>query len=262
MQETNIPKEYIKETKFLSEIIDLPSGGTIYPPESPLSSGKIEIKYPTAREEDILTSKNLIQKGIVIDVFVKSLIVDKNINIEDLLIGDKSAILIAARIMAYGKDYPTEITCPKCGHINSEVIDLSMFSHKELDTKIAPVYSVKLPACKKEIEFKLLTGRDEKIIEAELKNYKKFTKSGPDIEITTRVKACIVSVDGNNDRDFIASFVTKELLSIDSIHLRKEMSRVSPDIDTKINFECEECSHSERINMPIGISFFWPSSEN
>ena len=94
--------------KFPTEMVDLPSKGHFYVDDHPLSSGKVEVKYMTAKEEDILTSQNLIQQGTVIDVLLQSLIVDKTINIQELLIGDKNAIMVAARILGYGKDYEFE----------------------------------------------------------------------------------------------------------------------------------------------------------
>ena len=89
------------ESKYPTETIDLPSGGKLYPQDSPLSSGKIEIKYMTAKEEDILTSANLIKKGVVIDRLLDSIIVTEGVGIDDLILGDKNAIMVAARILAY-----------------------------------------------------------------------------------------------------------------------------------------------------------------
>ena len=90
--------------KFPTEVIDLPSKGVLYPKDNPLSSGKIEMKYMTAREEDILTNQNYIKNGTVIDELLKALIVSK-INYNDLITGDKNAIMLAARVLGYGKDY-------------------------------------------------------------------------------------------------------------------------------------------------------------
>ena len=90
--------------KFPTEVVDLPSKGKLYPPDSPLASGTIEMKYMTAKEEDILTNQNYIEKGIVIDKLLQALIVDKTIDYNELLVGDKNALLIAARILGYGKE--------------------------------------------------------------------------------------------------------------------------------------------------------------
>lgn len=259
--ETNVkPKE---KQNYPTEIIDLPSKGKLYSPESPLSSGKIEIKYPTAREEDILTSKNLIQKGIVIDKFIESLVVDKNININEILLGDKNAIIIASRILAYGKNYDVEITCPKCTNKNKETLDISKIESKDIDglddwPQGQNEFKFKLPASKKTIVFRALTQHDEKMIDAELKSMKKMNKNKDiDHEITTRLKYAIVSIDGDSEN--IQSFVNS-MLSIDSRELRKEINRVVPDVDMEFNYECENCGHEERMDIPLGIEFFWPST--
>ena len=75
---------------FPTEIIDLPSNGKCYPDSAPLSKGKVEIKYMT-REEDILSSTNLIRKGVVLDKLFESIVVQDDVNIDDILIGDKNA---------------------------------------------------------------------------------------------------------------------------------------------------------------------------
>jgi hypothetical protein len=96
------------EFKFPTEEIELPSKGLVYPNDNPLSSGKVEMKYMTAKEEDILTNQAYIRKGTVLDKLLKSLIIDKKINIDDLIVGDKNSLLIASRILGYGKEYKFE----------------------------------------------------------------------------------------------------------------------------------------------------------
>ena len=120
----------MSEMKFPTEVIELPSKGLVYPKTSPLSSGKVEIKYMTAKEEDILTSPNLIQQGIALDVLLKSLIVDKSINLDDMIVGDKNAVLVGARILGYGKNYECTIGDEEA------VIDLTSLKEKWLDSKI------------------------------------------------------------------------------------------------------------------------------
>ena len=153
------------EVKFPTEVVDLPSQGLLYPKDSPLSSGKVEIKYMTAREEDILTSANLIKKGIVIDKLIEALIVDKSIKLDDMLLGDKNAVLIASRILAYGKDYEVEVDGQEV------VVDLTTLSENKLDEKIvvngANEFDFELPATKRKLTFKLLTHADEKSMEKE-----------------------------------------------------------------------------------------------
>lgn len=248
---------------FPTEVVDIPSQGKYYPEGHPLSSGRVELRYPTAKEENILVSKNLISKGTAMDAFLNSLIVDRSIRIDDMLGGDKAALIMAARIMAYGKEYVTKIKCPKCQEENEQVIDLSLFKNKELnfDGYENGIHKVFLNVCKKWVGFKILTQRDESEIEAEIKAYKKLSKMSlvsPDI--TVRLKHQIVEVDGNSDKKVINTFVDN-LLTIDSLQLRKEITKVNPDVDIKVDFECQSCDHSERMVMPIGLSFLYPHIE-
>ena len=151
------------EVKFPTEVVDLPSQGLLYPKDSPLSSGTIEIKYMTAREEDILTSANLIKQGVVVEKLLESLIVDKSIKVDDLLIGDKNSVLIAARILAYGKEYEIEFSGQKM------VVDLTQLKDKKLDESLVSngvnEFEFELPATKRKLTFKMLTSGDERSID-------------------------------------------------------------------------------------------------
>ena len=263
-QKESQPQQEAKLTpKFPSESIKLPSEGKFYPPGHPLESGEIELYYPSARSEDILTSKNLITKGVVIDRFIESLIVDTNIDLNDVLLGDKNAIIVAARILAYGKDYQVKIECPSCSFIDQNInVDISEIEAKQIDFSLISAgtreFDVALPASKKTVRLRLLTHQDEKAIDSEIKQMKKLTKSQNDSEITTRLRYAIVALDGNPDRSIIKKFVDN-MLSIDSLELRKGLLKVTPDVDMKFQFECKECSYSERMALPLGVSFFWPS---
>ena len=255
------------QQKFPSEIIELPSKGHFYSQENPLSSGNIEIKYMTAKEEDILTSRNLIQKGIVLDKLLQSLIVTP-IDYNDLLIGDKNAILFASRILAYGKDYSVEIECPSCGKKTTLTIDLSALGHKEVDLeKHFPDGSREvdftLPASKVVVTLTLFTNQDEKAIEQDLKGLKKIsTQTGTDFEITTRLKRIIVAINGDRDKAKINKFVSEDLLSRDSLAIRTFLSEVTPDVDSKFIFTCEQsdCGEERSMSVPLTAQFFWPTA--
>lgn len=250
-----------EKTKFPTEIVDLPSKGYFYPPDNPLSSGKVEIKYMTAKEEDILTSQNLIKKGIVLDKLLQSLIVS-NINYDDLLIGDKNALMIASRILGYGKEYKFQVDCPSCGVKSKDSIDLTLLNHKEIDftkySKGENNFEFKLPAIKIPITFKLLTHRDEKKIDSELKSLKKINKF-QSTEITTRLKNIITSVDGDDDASTVREFVDKELFSRDSLELRNHLLDITPDVDMNYFFSCDDCGSEQKIMIPLTVEFFWPS---
>ena len=242
--------------KFPTEMVDLPSRGYFYVDGHPLSKGKVEVKYMTAKEEDFLTSQNLIQQGTVIEVLLQALIVDKTINVQDLLIGDKNAIMVAARILGYGKDYNFEYGDEE------QTVDLSKLEPAKLDfskfTKGKNEFSFDLPNSKRIITFRLLTGRDEQQIETELKALKKISKDTSS-ELTTRLKKMLLSVDGNTDKAFISSFVDNEFLSRDSLAFRNYLTSITPDID--MNAEVVDSNGKEKVVViPITLRFFWPSS--
>ena len=243
------------EVKFPTEVVDLPSQGLLYPKDSPLSSGTIEIKYMTAREEDILTSPNLIKKGIVVEKLLEALIIDKSIKVDDLLIGDKNSILIASRILAYGKEYDVEIDGRKIE------VDLTTLKDIPLDesmvTNDANEFEFQLPATGRNLTFKLLTSGDEKSIAEEVKGYEKIHGIG--YELTTRLKHQIISVDGDTKRASINHFVDNEFLSRDSIAFRTHVASIMPDVDMTSSYTDEEGNEKE-FTVPMTVTFLWPNA--
>ena len=249
--------EQIKEFKFPTEVVDLPSGGKLYPKDSPLSSGKIELKYMTAKEEDILTSQNLIKKGVVVDKLLNSLIITKNITSDDLLIGDKNAVMVASRILAYGGDYVVEVTNPNTGETQQQTFDLTSCDFKELPEDVDysnNEFELELPVTKVKITFKLLSGRDEVNISKELESLKKI---GQQAEVTTRLKHVITSVNGETDKSIISNFVNN-MLSKESLFLRDEIQRINPDINLKQ--EIDFGGDSTEVDIPMTVEFFWPKT--
>lgn len=262
---TQVPTDQPQKEKFAGEVIDLPSEGFFYPQESPLASGRIEIKYMTAKEEDILSSQNLIKKGIVLDELLKALILTEGVKLDDLLLTDKNAVFVAARRLAYGDNYKaTKITCPSCGQDSEMDINLSEIKTKPFDfskyQRGVNVFEFVLPASKKTITYKLLTNGNNKDIETEIQKVEKIFKTGTALpEITTRLKYMILSVDGNTDVGAIRKFVDG-MLSRDSMALRKHIRENTPELDMTVEFKCPHCGHTERIALPLGVDFFWPST--
>jgi len=246
------------EQKFPSEVIDLPSEGKLYPEGHPLKDGKIEIKYMTAKEEDILTSQNLIKKGVVIDRLIDSLILTDGVKQDDLVLGDKNAVMVAARILAYGPEYACEVTNPNTGQMITHTFNLADCPFKKLSKDITEnKFDVELPISKKKITFKLLTGKEEALINEELKASKKIgTDYSP--ELTTRLRHTVTSVDGDESQATINNFV-QNLLARDSMHLRKEIKKVTPDIE--LSQEIEIGGESVKVNIPMTVGFFWPDAE-
>ena len=241
--------------KFPTEMVDLPSKGLVYPEEHPLSSGQVEMKYMTAREEDILTNQNYIVKGVVIDKLLQSLIVTK-FDYNTLLIGDKNALLVASRILGYGKDYDFNYL----GEV--KVVDLSKLDNKVLDDSIfikgKNEFAFTLPHSNTPITFKLLTEGDENKIEDELKGLKKINKDSVP-ELTTRLKQVILSIDGDYDKKTIREFVDNYLLAKDSRALREYIGKIQPDVDLTFEIEISN-EETEKINIPIGLNFFFPDA--
>ena len=242
--------------KFPTEFVDLPSKGHFYIDGLPLSSGKVELKYMTAKEEDILTSQNLIKQGKVIDVLLQSLIVDKKIKLDDLLIGDKNAIMVAARILGYGKKYQFNYD-----GVEQEV-DLTTLEPFDIDvkkfTKGQNKFDYTLPNSERTIEFKLLTGMDEKRIDSEIKAREKLTKEQSS-ELTTRLKHMILSVDGKTEKSYINNFVDNEFLSLDSLEFRKYLTSITPDVDMSTTIMGSDGKELE-VTIPVTVRFFWPNT--
>jgi hypothetical protein len=236
------------EKNIPTEIIELPSKGLLYAPENPLSSGKIEMCYMTAKHEDILTNQSYIQKGVVLDKLLQALIVSK-INYNDLIIGDKNAIMVAARVLGYGKDYTFNYDGNECS------VDLSQIDNKPFEhtNKGVNEFTYTLPSTGTNITYKILTHGDEQKIQAELDGLKKInSNSSP--ELSTRLKYMITSVNGERETKTIREFVDNHLLARDSRELRKYIKENQPDID--LTFFPE--GTSTRVDIPIGVKFFWP----
>ena len=242
------------EFKFPTEVVDLPSKGLLYPKESPLSSGKIEMKYMTAKEEDILTNQNYISKGIVLDKLLQSLIVS-NVDYNELIAGDQNAVMIAARVLGYGKDYEFSYAGEK------HIVDLTTLKDKEFDESLITPhkneFSFKLPHSGNEITFKILTVGDESKIRKELEGLKKISKDA-NPEISTRLKYIITSVNGDREQSTIRKFVDNYLLAKDSRALREYIKKIQPDIDLTVSLEIGGVE--EDITLPITVNFFWPES--
>jgi len=242
-----------QKQKFPTEMVELPSKGLLYPKDSALAAGTIEMKYMTAREEDILTNQNYIQQGVVIDKLLQSLIVTP-INYGDLLVGDKNAILIASRVLGYGKDYEFDYKGTK------HIVDLAELSFKDIDYKPLEAgknqFTFTMPSTGTNITYKLVTHADEIAIEQEVKGLKKFNKDSS-ADLSTRLKTIITSVEGNSETKTIRDFVDNFLLARDSRAFREHIKNTQPDVDLKF---FPEDGPEGGVDIPIGVTFLWPDS--
>ena len=241
------------EFKFPTEEIELPSKGLVYSKDNPLSSGKVEIKYMTAKEEDILSNQAYIENGTVLDKLLESVIISK-IDIKDLIIGDKNAVLIATRILGYGSDYKITI------NNKQQTVDLSELENKEFDESTMlegkNEFSFTLPHSDTKITYKILDGHDEKKIERELKGLKKLNKNSSP-EASTRLKYTLTSVNGETETKSIREFVDNYFLARDARAFRDHLRQTQPDVDLNVILDS-----GEEVTVPIGLSFFWPDFGN
>ena len=247
-----------------TEFVELPSKGLFYGEGHPLhNQDTIEIKQMTAKEEDILTSRALLKKGVALDRVISSIIIDKKINPATLLVGDRNAILIAARVSGYGNEYHTKATCPSCGAVQEYQFDLNEAEVYAGDG-LLPEEGVKnddgtfttiLPRTKVEVTYRLLNGADERALLTQLENARKRKKE--ENSITRQLKQIVVAVNGDVEQKNI-NFVVDNMPSSDSRHLRMVYKLSTPNVDMTQNFECAECGYEQDMEVPLTADFFWP----
>lgn len=244
-----------------TEFVDLPSKGEYYPKGHPLhKQDTVEIRYMTAKDEDILTSRTLLKKGIVLDRLIKNILVNKKVQPEDLLIGDKNAIIVAARTTGYGSEYTTRLNCPSCGEYVEYSFDLeeAVVNNGELTEDIQRTengtFIIRLPKLDVDVETRLMTGRDEAHL-SKLSASKKKHKLGDSL-LTDQFKQFIVSVNGNTGEEIINALV-EHMPAYDSRFLRRHYQAAVPNIDLTQSFECSNCELEQEMEVPFTADFFW-----
>ena len=249
-----------KKYDFPTEVITLPSEGKCYPEDHPLSSGELEIKYMTAKEEEILASQNLISKGVVLDKLFESIIADKKINIDDIIIGDKNAIVLATRILGYGPEYKIQV--PSIEGQTEIQIDLSKVQTKDVDLdklNRENIYEWGTPVGKNVIKWRMLTHGDEKMIDTDVRAMNRLNKDGASAELTTRYRYMIKSVDGKEDTKSIVDFVNNKFLARDTRAFRTHIKELQPDMKMEFEYDNPNTGEKEMTPIPMGVGFFWPS---
>jgi len=249
-----------------TELIELPSRGMFYPENHPLRDKEhVEVRYMTAKDEDTLTNRSLIQKGVVLDRLIKNILVDKTINVSSLLLGDKNAIIVAARSTGYGNIYTTQVTCPSCFENSEQSFDLNnlklQFPDKERLDSLAvtknddDTFSFTLPKTKAVVKAKLLAGTDESKLERLQANKKK--NKLPETPIVDQIRACITAVNGLAEPANVNKFVDVMPL-FDGRYFRKIYNKLIPNIDMRHSFQCSHCDHEAGVEVPLTADFFWP----
>ena len=254
------PLQFITPTEF----VELPSRGIFYPQGHPLRGAEtIEIRHMTAKDEDILTSAALLKKGVAIDRLLQNIIVNNSIKVSDLLVGDKNAIILAARISGYGADYEAAVVCPSCNSSVKFEFDLNqcpliphgVYEEQEVVLTADNTFVIHLDKMNLDVEVRLLTSKDEMhLIQV---SEKKRKKKLPESPLTDQLRQIIVSVNGNTDANYIHSFI-QHMPASDSRKLRAIYQKIVPNIDMTLDFVCSACDHEGEVNVPFGTNFFWP----
>lgn len=257
-----------------TEFVEIPSKGKFYPSGHPLHGAEaVEIRHMTAKEEDILSSKTLLKQGVAIDRFLESVLVDKRITTDQLLVGDKNALIIAARISGYGNEYNAAVGCPNCGSQNKCEVDLLEAreayagSFDESLEGAAPegisgpnvsgFYHITLPVSKAVFEVRMMTGREERAFTKRVEQRKKKNQS--EAMLTDQFKTFTVSINGVGDLKQVYRFIDN-LPVRDSRFLRQAYTKISPALNLKHDFMCTECGHEQEVEVPITAQFFWPDA--
>ena len=260
--EANSTFSYVVPTEF----VDLPSRGEFYPEDHPLcGKDSVEIRYMTAKDEDILTSKALLKKGVAIDRLLKNVLIDKNINPDSMLVGDRNALLVAIRVTGYGAEYKTDVACPNCGTRNSfafditepevTTLDLDLLNELGVDRTNRDTFIIELPRSKASVEVRLINGTDEKKLAARIKQRKKSKL--PESNATEQFRLMIVSVNGDTNNSAITKLINI-MPAIDSRYLRGVYKKLNPNIDLTQEFFCEECDFEGPMEVPFTSDFLWP----
>ncbi len=247
------------------ETVPLPTNGKIYSPESFFYNKEtVDIKTMTAREEDILSSQAYIKKGVVLNELIKSCLMDKDVDPNELTLGDRTALTMAIRITGYGSEYHVNLTCMHCGAKNEEKIDLSNLPIKSL--QIEPIeqgknlFKYELPVSKKKVIFKFLTGKEELERNQNITSMQQLYGENFLGNVTKNIETHIVSIDGVQKRSEINKFISI-MPAFDSKSLRNFIKKSEPGMDTNIKFKCTSCSSESEVDLPITTNFFWPTLE-
>ena len=263
----NIPQSNVMKDDFGWEVpvesVPLPTRGVIYSPDSLLfNTETLQIKAMTAKEEDILTSQAFIKENIVVEKLISSCLIEKSIDVNDLITGDRNALMVSIRITGYGSDYKITHGGNDCGHENKINVELSKLGIKRLEVKPVEdgknIFEYQLPVTKKVIRYKFLTGHDQKEIAI---TEKRLKKAGVvyDNTVTNFLENTILAIDGITDKNKIKHFVIN-MPALDSRSLRQHIRQSEPGIDMTWNYDCDSCNHNNDITLPITSEFFWPNT--
>ena len=260
LQSEVVPPQQTEQLQFIvpTELVELPTKGLFYDEGHPLHHAEtIEIRHMTTKEEDILTNQSFIKNGTVLDRVLQSLIVDSRIRVKDLFVGDKNALLVASRIYGYGAEYKSSIRCPACGTVSECGFDLNDLEHVPFEENLID-HGAEVDYDSKSL---LLTiPRSDVKLELRLLKEKKQTEKKKNTGLIDLYKRIIKSVNGNSNPTYIDQYI-KSMAAVDSRFLRGVYSKLIPNVDFSVDYECPECTTLSKVEVPLNAEFFWPDSE-
>jgi hypothetical protein len=255
-----------------TELVDLPTKGKFYPQDHPLHNKEtVEIKQMTAKEEDILTNRTYIKKGVVIDRLIQSVLIDKSIDVSSLYIGDKNAIMVASRISAYGPEYSVSLVCDQCGNKSNHSINLEETTHRTADIIEEEAVSnqalkherlengnilLKLPKTGWYAECCLMNGMDEKRL-LQITERKRQAGQPDELSLSEQLGIIVVSINTVSDQRMLAEGI-QNMPAFDAKYLRNTYSKLVPNVVIKKAYTCSACLSEQNVEVPFTQEFFWP----
>ncbi len=253
--EKNMSKETDPDLMTVYETIKLPSNGLFY------SDGlnEVNVEYMTSKDEDLLTTPSLLENGTMLDILLKRKIKSQGVVVEDLLEGDRNAIILFLRTSSYGSNYSVQAIDPRTGIAFKTAVDLLKLQYKEI-TDLPDEYghfTVDIPMRKKTVTIKLLSSGDIAKLQKKANDIKDAYGQEFSEFTTMKLKAHIVAINEKTDRNYINKFVDA-MPALDALTIRRKILDVSPDVDMGYEFTTSD-GYKFKSYLTVGMDFFFPS---
>ena len=238
------------------ELVKLPSKGIFYSHKI----SEVAVEYMTSKDEDLLTTPSLIDSGELLNMLLKRKIKTPGIVVEDLLQGDRNAIMLFLRTSSYGADYSVQVTDPRNGVTFNSKVDLLQLKYKEVNEMPDEFghFTVEIPMRKKIVTFRLISSGEDALLFKKAEQIKQAYGEEISSYPTMKLKAHIIAINEKTDRSYIDRFVDA-MPALDAVKIRRKIMEVSPDVDMKYEFTTKDGYKFEAF-LTLGLDFFFPST--
>lgn len=249
------PQNDMNQVDIPHDVLALPSKGLYYVNKK----DSVKVSYLNASDENILTSSNLLESGTMLDTLLDRKVLDREIRPENMLDGDRVAILFWLRASGYGIEFPIKLTDPQTRKQFEHTINLSDIPNK--DDLLTPDEKGEMeftfPNSKKVCKFRYLTGKETNdLIKADEIRMDKIGSGGYSTLLTARLSAHIQEIDGIRDGGQIAQFV--EYMHVqDSAELRKYIAKHEPGLDLNVEVTAPSGTRFQ-ATITLSPEFFYP----